>query len=72
MFTLSTFFLILSIMRFVISVNIVNMAALTDGQTYQDRINNGIFADEVVTYMMSSIFSIQVRQYHYLRWESSS
>ena len=62
MFILSTAFLILSIMRFVISVNIVNMGPLTDGQTYQDRIDNGIFADEVITYMMSSIFSIQVRK----------
>ena len=47
-------------MRFVVSVNIVNMAPMVEGQTYQDRINNGIFADEVMNYMMSTIFSIQV------------
>lgn len=60
MFFLSTAFLVLSMMRFVISVNIVNMAPLLDGQTYQDRIDNGIFADSVIFYTMSSIFSAQV------------
>ena len=60
MFILSTVFLALSIARFVVSVNIVNMAPLVDGQTYQDRINNGILSDEIIFYIMSTLFSIQV------------
>ncbi|KAK7677335.1 hypothetical protein QCA50_018515 [Cerrena zonata] len=59
MFFLSTVFLVLSIVRFAVSVNIVNMAPLVDGQTYQDRIANGILIDEVLFYTMSTIFSIQ-------------
>lgn len=60
MFILSTIFLALSIARFVVSVNIVNMDGLPDGQTYQDRIDNGIVPDSVIFYIMSTIFSIQV------------
>lgn len=66
MFTFSTLFLILSIMRFVISTNIVNMQPLKEGQTHADRIAQNIFSGEVIFYTMSSIFSIQVRvQYTY-------
>lgn len=60
MFILSTIFLALSIARFVVSVNIVNMDGLPDGQTYQDRIDNGIVPDSVIFYIMYTIFSIQV------------